>query len=51
MYNGRTAKNFPQKLSVAPNEMMIMYGKKVTRKNMTVDTEPMLAEEKNVEHM
>lgn len=46
-----TAKNFPASCSVAPNEIIIMYGMNVMRKNITDETVPMLADEKNVEHI
>lgn len=46
-----TAKNLDHVLSVVPNARITMYGMNVIKNNITADTEPMLADEKNVEIM
>lgn len=38
-------------LRTLPSEMMTMYGRKVIRKRITVETDPILAVEKNVDAM
>lgn len=50
-FESLTAKNFPVACSVAPKEIIIMYGMNVIRKNITDETVPMLADEENVEHI
>jgi hypothetical protein len=39
----------PNEFNTAPNEMIIMYGRKVIKNRMTVETLPILAVEKNVD--
>lgn len=41
----------PVALKTVPNEIMTMYGRKVIKNNITADTEPILADEKNVDVM
>lgn len=42
-----TAIIFEDMLKIAPKDMIRMYGMYVIRNNITVDTEPMLADPKN----
>lgn len=51
MDKDKLARNFPNVLRTVPSEMMMMYGRNVIRKRITVETEPMLAVEKNVDAM
>lgn len=51
MENERFVMNLKSPDRVAPSEIIIMYGMKDIKKRIAEDTDPMLAELKNVEHM
>lgn len=44
-----TATNFQELFKVVPSEIIIMYGRNVVKNNITADTDPMLADVKNVD--
>lgn len=49
--NSLTARAFEHMLKSASSDMIRMYGMYVIRNNITVDTDPMLADVKNVDIM
>lgn len=48
-YFSLTATNFHELFNVAPSEIIMIYGRKVVKNNITAETDPILADVKNVD--